>query len=188
MTFGIRPTYAAESFGYLERGEPIDGKNAERPNPAFRVVRFREKPRVEIAQQYLDAGHFYWNSGIFVWRARTILEALSARQPQMMARLQTIAHAYGSPEFDIVFAREFAQIGSISIDYAVMEQAENVVLIEAPFDWDDLGSWQALARQRGHDADGNTIAAKHLGIKTTGTIVYGQDAKEHLIVTVARRI
>ena len=104
----------------------------------------------------------------------------------MMARLQSIAHAYGSPEFDTTFAREFAQIGGISIDYAVMEHAENVVLIEAPFDWDDLGSWQALARQRGQDADGNTIAAKHLGIKTTGTIVYGQDAKEHLIVTVGR--
>ncbi len=102
----------------------------------------------------------------------------------MMARLETIAHASGSPEFDVKFAQEFAQIDGISIDYAVMEKAENVVLIEAPFDWDDLGSWQALARQRGHNADGNTIVAKHLGIKTTGTIVYGQDAKEHLVVTV----
>ena len=77
----------------------------------------------------------------------------------MMAQLEMIAKTTAHLDFDATFAREFAQIGGISIDYAVMEQAENVVLIEAPFDWDDLGSWQALARQRGQDAEGNTIAA-----------------------------
>lgn len=185
VTFGIRPTYPAESFGYLERGESIDGAHATTAGPAFRVVRFREKPQAAVAQQYLDAGNFYWNSGIFVWRAQTILNALAKAQPEMLSRLRTIAQAYGTMEFDAAFAREFAAIRGISIDYAVMEQADNVVLIEAPFDWDDLGSWQALARQRGQDADGNTIAARHLGIKTSGTIVFADErAKDHLIVTV----
>ena len=119
------------------------------------------------------------------WRTQTILDALTKAQPEMIAHLRTIADAYGTAEFDAVFAREFATIRGISIDYAVMEQADNVVLIEAPFDWDDLGSWQALARQRGQDAEGNTIAARHLGIKTSGTIVFNDErAKDHLIVTV----
>lgn len=185
VTFGIRPTYPAESFGYLERGEPIGDLPAATATPTFRVLRFREKPQAAVAQQYLDTGNFYWNSGIFVWRARTILDALAKEQPDLVARLQTIAAAYGTAEFDAVFAREFAAIRGISIDYAVMEKAGNVVLIEAPFDWDDLGSWQSLARQRGQDAQGNTIAARHLGIKTSGTIVFADErAKDHLIVTV----
>ncbi len=185
VTFGIRPTYPAESFGYLERGEAIAGAHATTAGPAYRVLRFREKPQAAIARQYLDAGNFYWNSGIFVWRARTILDALTKAQPEMVEHLQVIAQAHGTPEFEEVFAREFAAIRGISIDYAVMEQAENVVLIEAPFDWDDLGSWQALARQRGQDAEGNTIAARHLGINTTGTIVFSDESgKDHLIVTV----
>jgi mannose-1-phosphate guanylyltransferase len=185
VTFGIRPTYPAESFGYLERGEPIGDSPAATGTPTFRVLRFREKPQAAVAQQYLDTGNFYWNSGIFVWRARTILDALAREQPDLVARLQSIAAAYGTAEFDAVFAREFAAIRGISIDYAVMEKAGNVVLIEAPFDWDDLGSWQSLARQRGQDAQGNTIAARHLGLKTSGTIVFADErAKDHLIVTV----
>jgi mannose-1-phosphate guanylyltransferase len=185
ITFGIRPTYPAESFGYLERGEPVGEQQVPEASAAYTVLRFREKPNAEVAQQYLDSGNFYWNSGIFVWRARTILDALSRHQPLMMAHLKTIAAAHETPDFDTVFAREFAEIKGISIDFAVMEKADNVIVVEAPFDWDDLGSWQALTRQRGQDADGNTIVARHLGVKTKGTIVYsGEGAKEHLIVTV----
>ncbi len=184
VTFGIRPSYPAESFGYLERGEPLASPLAAE-HPAYRVVRFREKPRADVAREYLDSGNFYWNSGIFVWRAQTILAALETQQPEMVARLRTIADHYGQADFAEVFAAEFAKIGGISIDFAVMEHANNVVLIEAPFDWDDLGSWQALARQRGADGHGNTIVGRHLGIRTTGTIVYaGEESDEHLIVTV----
>jgi len=184
VTFGIRPTYPAESFGYLERGARLNSAAAG-AHPAYQVLRFREKPRADVAREYLASGNFYWNSGIFVWRARTVLAALAAQQPEMVAHLQTIADRFGTAEFAEVFASEFAQIGGISIDFAVMEHAENVVLIEAPFDWDDLGSWQALARQRGTDEAGNTIVGRHLGIRTTGTIVYaGQESDDHLIVTV----
>ena len=183
VTFGIRPDYPAEIFGYIERAEPLPsavpasfGKAA-----VYLVRQFREKPKADVARQYLAAGNFYWNSGIFIWKAATILQALAEHQPEMYERLQRIGAAFGRPDFEAVLAREFEAIRGVSIDYAVMEHAKDVVVVEAPFDWDDVGSWQAIARLRGADAEGNTIAAKHVGVNTTGTIVRGP--ADHLIVT-----
>jgi mannose-1-phosphate guanylyltransferase len=174
VTFGIRPTYPAESFGYIERGEPLAAG-------VFRVRQFREKPKADVARGYLDSGSFYWNSGIFVWRAATILAALDERQPEMMRHLRAIDAAAGSANAAAVLEREFTAIRGISIDYAVMEHAQDVAVIEAPFTWDDVGSWQAIARLQGRDEQGNTIVANHLGLRTTGSVVRGPD--DHLIVT-----
>jgi len=184
VTFGIRPSFPAETFGYIERGEPLStlGQSGQDQTPlAYQVARFREKPDAATAAEYLATGNFYWNSGIFVWRASTILAALETHQPEMFAHLQTIGAAYGSPDFDAVFNREFTAINGVSVDYAVMEHAREIVVMEAPFQWDDVGSWQALARLRGTDPDGNTLIGKHLSVNTEGTIVRG-DA-DHLIVT-----
>lgn len=177
VTFGIRPTYPAESFGYIERGAML----AETPLATYQVARFKEKPSADVARAYLAAGKFYWNSGIFAWKARTILNALAERQPEMHERLGRIAAAWGARNFDAVFSEEFSAIRGVSIDYAVMEHARDVAVIEAPFVWDDVGSWQALARIAGADADGNAILARHLGLNTKGSIVRGPDG--HLIVT-----
>lgn len=182
VTFGIKPTYPAESFGYIERGEALENQwPASQGLNLFRVAKFREKPAATVAQEYVDSGRFYWNSGIFVWSARTILASLHHHQPELARRLQTIQAAWDKPHFDAVLDREFSAIRGISIDYAVMEHARDVVVIEAPFSWDDVGSWQAIARLEAADADGNTVRAKHLGINTTGTIVRSDD--DHLIVT-----
>lgn len=177
ITFGIRPSYPAESFGYIERGEPLENYEA-----TYDVLQFHEKPSAELAAQYLAAGTFMWNSGIFVWRASTILAELELHQPEMHSHLVKIGDAVGGADFEQVFRREFTAIEGRSIDYAVMEKAHDVVVVEAPFDWDDLGSWQAIGRLRGTDDSGNTIVGKHIGIDTTGTIVRGDG--EHLVVTV----
>lgn len=179
VTFGIPPTYPAETFGYIERGDVLATADAPR---AFQVRRFCEKPKADAAREFIAAGNFYWNSGIFVWKARTILDALAQHQPEMFARLQAIAAALGGPDYQSTLEREFAAIKGVSIDYAVMEHARDVVVIEAPFAWDDAGSWQALARLRDEDADGNTILGRHLGIDTRGSIVRSHG--DHLIVTV----
>lgn len=184
VTFGVRPTYPAETFGYIERGARLETTAATKYKslaPAFQVRQFREKPKVEVAQTYLDSGNFYWNSGIFVWRAATILTALKHHQPEMYAHLQRIAEAFGKSDYHSVLEAEFAAIRGVSIDYAVMEHAKDVAVIEAPYQWDDVGSWQALARLRGSDENGNTIIGKHLGVNTSGTIVRGP--ADHLIVT-----
>lgn len=180
VTFGIKPDYAAESFGYIERGEALEDNSTDLS--AYRVAQFREKPDSSTAEKYLAAGNFYWNSGIFLWKAKTILDALRKYQPKMFGRLTAIADAWETPQAEEVLRREFAAIEGVSIDYAVMEHADDIVVVEAPFDWDDVGSWQSLARLRGEDENGNTIVGQHLGINTEGTIVRG--SQDHLVATV----
>jgi mannose-1-phosphate guanylyltransferase len=185
VTFGIKPTYPAETFGYIHRGAQLPLASSHFPNdaaPTFAVKCFKEKPNAATAQQYLASGEYYWNSGIFVWRASTILDALRQRQPEILDHLEKIVTAWNANDHDQVFDQEFNAIKPISIDYAVMEHAADVAVIEAPFEWDDLGGWQALARQAGADADGNTIAARHVGLNTRASIIRGDD--DHLIVTV----
>lgn len=176
VTFGIKPTYAAEIFGYIHRGEKLASNGA-----AFKVLKFKEKPDAATAKKYVDSGEYYWNAGIFVWRASTILDALRKRHPEMLAHLEKIVAAWESNDREAVFEHEFTAIEPISIDYAVMEHATDVAVIEAPFEWDDLGGWQSLARLAGNDEHGNTVIGKHLGFKTSGAIVRGEDG--HLIVT-----
>lgn len=184
VTFGIRPTYPAESFGYIERGVRLPAPRSDDP-PTYQTVRFREKPQEEVARQYLEAGTFYWNSGIFVWQAKTILDALAEHQPALMAHLNTIGDAIDTPNYAAVLEREFTAIKGVSVDYAVMEHARDVVVVEAPFAWDDVGSWQAMARLHKADEHGNTRLGEHLGIDTAGTIV--RSVGGHLIVTVGCR-
>jgi mannose-1-phosphate guanylyltransferase len=179
VTFGIKPTYPAEIFGYIHRGEEI-----RRPSmvaATYKVQQFKEKPDAATAKGYLDSGEYYWNSGIFVWRAATILDALCQRQPEMLRHLEAIVAAWDTGDRDEVFDREFAAIEPISVDYAVMEHATDVAVIEAPFEWDDLGGWQSLSRLAGADGEGNTIVGRHLGLDTKGTIVRTDD--KHLVVT-----
>ncbi len=182
VTFGIRPTYPAESFGYIERGKPItlDGNTGP---PTFRVECFREKPDAATAQQFLDSGQFYWNSGIFVWRAKTILDQLAKHEPDMYAHLMTISDAFETANFTEIFRHEFAKIQGRSIDFAVMEHAEDVAVVEAPFDWDDVGSWQALGRLGTPDANHNTISGsgRTINIDSRGCIIRAAD--DHLLVT-----
>ena len=198
ITFGIRPSYPAEIFGYIERGPLANqllphaqGESAaalpagEKLPLVYKVVKFREKPSADVARQFLAAGNYYWNSGIFVWKASTILELLRRHQPALYAHLERIAGAAGKPRYMEVLEREFAAMEAISIDYAVMEHAADVLVIEAPFDWDDVGSWQAMARLRGADANGNTVVGRHLGIDTLGTIV--RTSEDHLVVTIGLR-
>ena len=179
VTFGIKPDHPSVAFGYIERaGDGIAGSKF----PSFEVARFREKPDAKTAADFLAAGTFYWNAGIFVWKAKTILEALEKHQPAMFAHIQKIAATIGSDSFDATLQKEFTAIEGTSIDYAVMENYDNVLVVEAPFSWDDLGNWTAVPRQKGTDDNGNTLVGKSLTVDTNGTLIYGDD--DHLIVTV----
>lgn len=175
VTFGVPPTFPATGYGYIEQGERLAGHRA------YRVRTFREKPQLEVAQQYVAAGHFYWNAGIFVWRAATILKALQQYEPEMARLAAKIASSGGSPQFAEVFRQTFAEIRGKSIDFAVMEQYPLVAVVPAEFQWDDVGNWQSLARTRGTDEQGNTIVGRHLGLNTTNSIVRSEG--DHLIVT-----
>ncbi|MCM2374023.1 mannose-1-phosphate guanylyltransferase [Aporhodopirellula aestuarii] len=176
ITFGIRPSYPAESFGYIQQGKQLARHDA------FAVECFREKPNAETAKEYVDAGTFLWNSGIFLWRAQTILDALAKHEPEMHAHLQNIANAIGTPDYDETLQREFEAIDGKSVDYAVMERHSEVVVIEAPFDWDDVGSWQAVSRLHPHDDHGNAVVGSHIGIDSKNCIIHATPG--HTIVTI----
>ncbi len=184
VTFGIKPTYPAQIFGYIERDGIVENEDAGTTGQprVFHVKQFREKPDAERAREYFESGRFYWNSGIFVWRAQTILDALQHYEPDMYSHLVPIADAVGCTTFEDVLEREFTAIRGKSIDYAVMEHYDNVVVMEAPFDWDDVGSWQALARMHGTDQDGNTRIGRNLTLRTSNSIIRSED--DHLVVTV----
>lgn len=176
VTFGIPPTYPAETFGYIERGKPLESEKVK----AFEVVRFREKPKGEVAQEYFESGNFYWNGGIFIWKARTVLDALAQHEPEMYGHLEAIAEAWGGPRQAEVFEREFAAIQGKSIDYAVMEHHPEIVVVEASFAWDDVGNWQSMARLHGHDDQGNTHLGEVLALDSNDCIVRSEEG--HLIV------
>ncbi len=180
LTFGIKPSYPATVFGYIERGDTIPTDGPE----TFNVERFREKPDLQTAEQFLEQGSFYWNSGIFVWKAKTILNALRKFEPQMAAHIDTIGLAIGSPSFDEVLNREFHAIQGVSIDFAVMEKYQPVCVVQAPFDWDDVGNWTALERLVGQDQDANTLIGNQLTVDTKNCIVRNDNDDGHLVATV----
>ena len=174
VLFGVPPTYPATGYGYIERGAALAGGTK-----SFHVASFREKPAADVAQQYIDSGLYYWNCGIFCWSARGILAALERYEPEIHARLLTLSAAVGTPEWDSLLQAEFPQMKDISIDYAVLERADTVAVVEAPYEWDDVGSWLALPRLLGTDANGNTLDGPHIAIDTNDTIIRTTD--DHVV-------
>lgn len=184
VTFGITPTAAATGYGYLELGDPFDG-------PAQRVRQFREKPNLETAQQYFAAGpaRFLWNSGMFVWRASTLLDCIHRYAPQNYAGLMQIAEAWDTPQREAVLNNVYPTLKKISVDFAVMEPAScdpavTVAAIPMPLRWLDVGSWPSLAETCPHDEHGNALAAdRAVLLDTRGTLAASSDPK-HVIATI----
>src|SRR6266404_216587 len=155
VTIGIRPTSPHPGFGYIEMGDAIPG------NPGlFRVVRFREKPNVDLAESFIRKGNFRWNAGMFVWTVPTILTEFNRHAPEFG---RFIAMMSGPGAFEKNWSEKFSKLPRTSFDYAVMEHADRVLLLEAQFDWDDVGGWQAVARYFPKDARGN---AANCGLTT----------------------
>lgn len=179
ITFGITPTYPATGYGYIQRGQMVSQRQGVN---SYQVQQFREKPSAEVAEQYVVNGNYFWNSGIFVWKVATILEELKRLKPNIYEAVMKIAAAWGTPNQEAVFNAEYAAVEKISIDFAVMEKAKQVLVLQAPYQWDDVGSWLALERRNPQDKDGNTVRGLHLGIKTSHCVIVS-DA-EHLIATI----
>lgn len=179
ITFGITPTYPATGYGYIQRGEPLAGRLGL---AVFEVRRFREKPGVKIAEEFLATGEYLWNSGIFIWRATTLLAELAHNRPELHAAVTRLAQRYDTPGWQAALEREYPHLEKVSIDYAVMEKARHVLVVQAPYVWDDVGSWPALERMHPQDAAGNTVLARHLGVETRHCILVAPPG--HLIATV----
>ena len=180
VLFGIPPTRPATGYGYIERGDTM---TEQTDAPVYRVASFREKPAEDVAKQYMGAGNFYWNCGIFVWRADRILAELKESEPEIHTRCMTLQAAIGTGEWQSTLETEFPQMKKISIDYAILERSKNVCVIEAPFEWDDVGSWESLPRLLGADDAGNTVDARHVGLETERCIIRSTD-ENHVVATI----
>jgi mannose-1-phosphate guanylyltransferase len=163
VVLGVQPTRAETGYGYIETGSLESGN-------ALRVRRFTEKPNAETAAEFLKTGNFYWNSGMFLWSARTLAGALTEHLPKTAALLEKIAADYGTKKFAATFRRLYPKCENISIDYAVLEprsakgeEASNIFCLRADFGWNDLGSWTALHEHhtaKHSPADGNLITGQ----------------------------
>lgn len=151
VTIGIPPTSPHTGYGYIQFGEPLDRGSAGR-----RLVTFHEKPSLERATQYLSSGDFLWNSGMFVWKARTILDAIHTHMPKLGSVLESIAPHIGGEGESQAIAAGFDRLDSISIDVGVMEKASNCAVVPArSFGWNDVGAWDSWAQHFAKDGDGN---------------------------------
>jgi mannose-1-phosphate guanylyltransferase len=178
LTFGIPPTYPATGYGYIQRGAAVGQRQGV---TASKVQAFREKPDADTAERFVASGDFFWNSGIFVWKVAAILGELKRQRPAVYAAVERIAEAWPTARRDEVFRAEYEKLEKVSIDYAVMEGAPEVLVIQAPYQWDDVGSWLALERRNPQDADGNTVQGQHVGVNTSNCVIVSDPG--HLIAT-----
>jgi mannose-1-phosphate guanylyltransferase len=178
VTFGIDPTFPSTQYGYIKMGAACSG------GAVYRVEAFREKPDEKTAREYLRSGKYCWNSGMFVWKAGTILDELARLAPQTVEPLRKIRLAWGSPEQESAINEWFPKLPKISIDFAVMEKSESVYGLRLPCRWLDLGSFAALADVISSDPNENVVVAGQSELlDSRRNIVITEDAG-HLIALI----
>ena len=176
---GIKPDYPATGFGYIEIED--DKKAGSETRPALsRVLRFVEKPSLETAEEYVASGRFFWNSGMFVWSARTLKNALREFRPQLLETYERLLPKFGGADFDAALLAEYESLEKISIDYAVMERHRDIVMARCEFAWDDVGTWASAARHLDGDDAANATAGLAELLRSSGnTVVNTEDG--HLL-------
>lgn len=174
VTLGITPTYPATGYGYIQKGQRI-GKYQEME--AYQVEEFTEKPDLTKAEMMLSSGQYAWNSGMFIWKADTILEEINRQLPDLYSRLTRIKEAWDTPDREEIVRKVWPEIEPQSIDYGIMENARNVAVVPAKdLDWRDVGSWEAIYDLLPVDKNGNIVeGSDHLSLDTSGTIIYGSE-------------
>jgi mannose-1-phosphate guanylyltransferase len=165
LTLGIAPTHPETGYGYIEAGRPVP------PGPAREVISFHEKPDLAQALVYLEQGGYYWNSGMFIWKATVVINWLERLLPDLATSLQLVASHFDQPDFNEVMDQVYPGLESISIDFGVMEKAEGVLVIPADIGWSDVGSWSAAA-VFWPDINNNSVKGQALTIDSKGCVVY----------------
>ena len=187
VLIGVPPTEPSTAYGYIQRGEPW---RTVRGRVVFKARRFVEKPSLDVAKEYLAAGDYYWNPGIFVWRASVVLEAFARHAPAVAVVLSKIGVAVARGRSLAKTLRAFyPRLPKIAVDYAILEKVDNVVVFPATFDWDDVGSWTAISRHSAKDAADNVILGRGIVEEGSHNIVIN-DARhftavlgaDHLVV------
>lgn len=172
VTIGIKPTWPSPGFGYIEHGESVRLRTATADGAAIhRALRFREKPNPELAEAFIRKGNFRWNAGMFVWAVPSVLSEFNRQAPELANFISQTSVPNG---FGKALRERFADLPKISFDYAIMEKADRVLVVEAGFDWDDVGSWRAVSSYFKNDADGNAANGDITAVDSTHNIVFDQ--------------
>jgi mannose-1-phosphate guanylyltransferase len=181
VTLGIEPTSPSTGYGYIKRGEQLGELEGY---PYYRVERFTEKPDAETAVEFLDAGTYAWNSGMFIWRAERILEEIGCHMPELDETLDVLDEALDGETYAETVRRIWPTVEKETIDYGIMERAEEVAMLPADIGWSDVGSWDAVKALHADaaDAEGNVSLGEHIGVETRDTFVFSDT--ERLIATV----
>lgn len=173
ITIGIKPTFPCTGYGYIHMDKEVGSS-------VYEVEEFVEKPNIQKARQYLESGKFLWNSGMFVWKASTILNNIERFLPKLYDRLVELEKYIDTEDEPRVLKELYPKMPSISIDYGIMERSNDVLVVPGDFGWNDVGSWDSLGSIYEPDENGNIIIGEHVNIDTTHTTIYG---KEHLVAT-----
>jgi mannose-1-phosphate guanylyltransferase len=186
VTIGIKPCEPATGYGYIHVGEQLPTPaGAKKYKTTFaKVQRFVEKPNFDTALEYVNSGQYRWNAGMFIWSFVTITEGLSKHAPEMAEACQRWFKVAGTPKLDKTLAKEYPDIKKISIDFALLEHAQNVVVAQGDFEWDDLGSWTALARHLKSDPEGNCAVADFVHVDAARNIVFDARTKNRTPIAV----
>ncbi|MCF6333179.1 MAG: hypothetical protein L3J11_07835 [Draconibacterium sp.] len=171
VTLGIKPTFPATGFGYVQTAENITGSGKINQ---FKVERFVEKPDEATATGYLKEGSFYWNSGLFVFKVSVFLNSVKKFAPALYADLRKIQEDIGNPTFEQTLDTIYRAVESISVDYGIMEHAKNIYLVEGNFDWNDLGSWESVYLTDKKDENGNAGSGESIFLDTKNSYVYSE--------------
>lgn len=182
VTIGIPPTWACPGFGYVEMGKAITLREPVEGPPVHEVKRFREKPDVELAEQFVRQGNFRWNAGMFIWTIPAILTALRRHAPELAA---FVSRLHAGEDFPRFLRDQFPLLPKISIDYAVMEKAGRVLMVESGFDWDDVGSWTAIAKYLPEGEHGNVANTELLTVEAHENLVFSSTKRRIALLGVS---
>jgi len=178
VTLGIQPDRPATGYGYIERGEKLARVNG---HDVYQVEKFTEKPDLVTAQAFVESGRYYWNSGMFIWKVSTIWREFEKLMPQFYTQLMEIDAALGTAEERATLERVWPRVENETIDYGIMERAEDVAVIPVDIGWSDVGSWATLLELLPADGEGNVVVGQHVGLDTTGCLIHGS---RRLVTTV----
>jgi mannose-1-phosphate guanylyltransferase len=174
LTFGIQPTYPATGYGYIEFGQEIQ----KDPLSIFAVKQFKEKPDAETAEQFVKSGTFAWNSGMFLWRIDSIIDAIKDYMPSLFLSLNEIKNSWNSDMAQV--GEIYSELKSVPVDIGIMEKADNAVVVPINIDWNDIGSWEALDEMKEKDKDGNCFEVPVMNIESHNSYVYSDNPQKRI--------
>jgi len=182
ITLGICPSYPSIGYGYIHRGEAME---EHRGNMAYKVFEFKEKPDLQRAEEFVASGDYDWNSGMFIWRVDEILREFKSQMPVLYQTLEKLGQVWAGEDRGQVLAKLWPEIKPETIDYGIMEHAENIAVFPVEdLGWNDVGSWDSIFEVLPVDENQNIILnAKHVGMETNSSLVFAEHGKR-LIVTI----